>query len=197
MLKRVFDIILSSIILIALLSFGIILVLLIYIKLGSPVIFKQDRAGKDGRIFTMYKFRTMLDIKDNKGELLPDDERLTSFGRMLRSTSLDEIPELFNVIKGDMSLVGPRPLLISYLDIYSERQKKRHNVRPGITGLAQVNGRNSISWAQRFEIDVWYVENRTFWMDIKILFMTIKKVFIREGISPDGSVTMEMFNGKN
>lgn len=197
MLKRVFDIILSSIILIALLSFGIILVLLIYIKLGSPVIFKQDRAGKDGRIFTMYKFRTMLDIKDNKGELLPDDERLTSFGRMLRSTSLDEIPELFNVIKGDMSLVGPRPLLISYLDIYSERQKKRHNVRPGITGLAQVNGRNSISWAQRFELDVWYVENRTFWMDIKILFMTIKKVFIREGISPDGSVTMEMFNGKN
>jgi lipopolysaccharide/colanic/teichoic acid biosynthesis glycosyltransferase len=145
----------------------------------------------------MYKFRTMLDIKDNKGELLPDDERLTSFGRMLRSTSLDEIPELFNVIKGDMSLVGPRPLLISYLDIYSERQKKRHNVHPGITGLAQVNGRNSISWAQRFELDVWYVENRTFWMDIKILFMTIKKVFIREGISPDGSVTMEMFNGKN
>lgn len=197
MLKRVFDIILSSIILIALLSFGIILVLLIYIKLGSPVIFKQDRAGKDERIFTMYKFRTMLDIRDNKGELLPDDERLTSFGRMLRSTSLDEIPELFNVIKGDMSLVGPRPLLISYLDIYSERQKKRHNVRPGITGLAQVNGRNSISWAQRFELDVWYVENRTFWMDIKILFMTIKKVFIREGISPDGSVTMEMFNGKN
>lgn len=173
----------------------IIVAILVKKKLGSPVLFKQQRPGLNGKVFTMYKFRSMTDTKDKDGKLLSDEERLPRFGQLLRATSLDEIPEFFNILKGDMSLVGPRPLLVQYLERYNERQVRRHEVRPGITGWAQVNGRNAISWEQKFEYDVEYVEKCSFLLDIKIIFMTIKKIFIREGISQEGNVTMEEFRG--
>lgn len=170
---------------------------LIKTKLGSPVIFKQARPGKNGKIFTMYKFRSMTDAKDKNGKLLSDAERLPKFGRLLRATSLDELPELWNVLKGEMSLVGPRPLLVEYLERYNAFQARRHEVHPGITGWAQVNGRNAISWDEKFRLDVEYVDNYNFFLDIQILFLTIKKVFVKEGISQQGEATMEIFYGKD
>ena len=195
--KRLIDIVCSGLGLIIISPILLIVAILIRIKLGSPIFFTQDRVGKDGRIFKMIKFRTMLDATDKWGELLPDEDRLTPFGKMIRSTSIDELPELINVFKGDMSLVGPRPLLVEYKELYSTEQFRRHEVRPGITGWAQVNGRNSISWKERFELDVEYVENFNLFMDIKILFMTVFKVLKKDGISQDGHVTMEKFNGHN
>jgi len=173
----------------------LVVALLIRLTMGSPVLFRQVRPGLYGRPFTMYKFRTMLDIRNERGELLPDELRLTPVGRFLRKTSLDELPELFNVLKGDMSLVGPRPLLMDYLDRYTPEQARRHEVKPGITGWAQVNGRNALTWEEKFKLDVWYVDNWSLWLDIKILFMTLVKVFKREGISADGHVTMPEFKG--
>ncbi len=164
-------------------------------KLGSPILFKQERPGLNGKIFKMYKFRTMTNETDENGELLPDEVRLTKFGKFLRSSSLDELPEMFNILKGDMSIVGPRPLLVKYLPLYSERQSHRHDVRPGLTGYAQVNGRNAISWEEKFELDIFYVNNSSFMVDLMIFFKTIKKVFDREGISSGTSVTMEEFKG--
>ncbi|WP_313167446.1 sugar transferase [Streptococcus parasuis] len=194
-LKRPMDFILSLMAIIVLSPVLIIVGVLVRVKLGSPVLFKQKRPGLNEKIFTMYKFRTMTDEKDENGELLPDSVRLTKFGRMLRSTSLDELPELFNILKGDMSIVGPRPLLIQYLDLYNDHQKRRHEVRPGLSGHAQVNGRNAISWEDKFNLDVEYVDNVSFIGDWTIIFLTIKKVFVREGISSDTSVTMEYFEG--
>lgn len=195
--KRLVDIVCSGLGLIIISPILLIVSILIRIKLGSPIFFTQDRVGKDGHIFKMIKFRTMLDATDKWGEPLPDEDRLTPFGKMIRSTSIDELPELINVFKGDMSLVGPRPLLVEYKELYSPEQFRRHEVRPGITGWAQVNGRNSISWKERFELDVEYVENFNLFMDIKILFMTVFKVLKKDGISQDGHVTMEKFNGHN
>ena len=173
----------------------LIIAILVRIKLGTPVIFKQQRPGKNEKIFTLYKFRTMTDKKDENGNLLPDSERLTKFGKLLRSTSLDELPELVNIIKGDMAIVGPRPLLVGYLPLYNEEQKHRHDVRPGLTGLAQVNGRNSISWEEKFKDDLKYVNKITFIGDTKIILKTVGKVFKREGISQENSATMEKFQG--
>ena len=175
----------------------ILLVIFITIraKLGSPAIFTQERPGKDEKIFKMYKFRSMTDEKDNNGNLLPDEQRLTSFGRKLRSTSLDELPELFNILKGDMSIVGPRPLLVDYLTLYNDEQKQRHNVRPGLTGYAQVNGRNLIDWDERFKKDIYYVRNLSLATDVKVIFDTIKVVLKRDGISSETSATMEKFRG--
>jgi len=164
-------------------------------NLGKPVLFRQARPGLYGKIFEMIKFRSMRDAVDKNGNILPDSERLTPFGEQLRSSSLDELPGLWNVLKGDMSLVGPRPLLVEYLPLYSQEQAKRHNVRPGITGWAQVKGRNAISWEQKFKLDVWYVENQSLWLDIKILFLTVKKVIVKDGISADGEATMTKFTG--
>lgn len=169
--------------------------LLVKTKLGSPVIFKQERPGRNGEVFTLYKFRTMTDERDANGELLPDEVRLTKFGKLMRSLSLDELPELYNILKGDMSFVGPRPLLVKYLPLYNERQAMRHNVRPGLTGLAQVNGRNLLTWEEKFEWDVRYVESISPWLDIKILFRTVLNVLKREGISSETSATMEAFTG--
>ncbi|WP_405632926.1 sugar transferase [Pseudoalteromonas sp. Ld20] len=196
-MKRLFDFLVALGVLLTLLPVIAIVAVLIRFKLGSPILFTQDRPGLNGKIFKMMKFRTMLDGKDKQGNLLPDNERMTKFGSFLRSTSLDELPGLFNVLKGDMSLVGPRPLLIQYLPLYSTEQARRHNVRPGITGWAQVNGRNAISWDQKFKFDVWYVDNQSFLLDFKILLLTVKKVFVREGISADGHVTIEPFKGSN
>lgn len=193
--KRFLDIICSLGFILCFWWLYIIVAILVKVKLGSPVIFKQQRPGLNGKVFIMYKFRSMTDTKDKYGKLLSDEERLPRFGQLLRATSLDEIPEFFNVLKGEMSLVGPRPLLIEYLERYNKRQARRHEIRPGITGWAQVNGRNAISWEQKFEYDVEYVEKCSFFLDIKIIFMTIKKIFIREGISQDGNVTMEEFRG--
>ncbi len=193
--KRPMDIILSLIALIVLSPILLIVALLVRIKLGSPVIFKQQRPGLNEKIFIMYKFRTMTDERDENGELLPDGIRLTKFGRFLRSTSLDELPELFNILKGDMSVIGPRPLLVEYLPLYDEYQKRRHEVRPGLSGLAQVSGRNAINWEDKFNLDVEYVDNISFFGDWKIIFLTLKKVFIREGISSNTAVTMEPFRG--
>jgi len=164
-------------------------------NLGKPVLFRQKRPGLKGNIFEMLKFRSMRDAVDGEGNALPDSERLTPFGKKLRSSSLDELPGLWNVLKGDMSLVGPRPLLVEYLPLYSVEQARRHDVRPGITGWAQVNGRNAISWEEKFKLDIWYVDNQSFWLDIKILFLTVKKVFVRDGISAEGEVTMHKFTG--
>jgi lipopolysaccharide/colanic/teichoic acid biosynthesis glycosyltransferase len=197
MIKRAFDILVSMCLLIILAPLLLIVGFCVYFKLGSPIFFTQERPGKYGKIFRIIKFRTMLDLKDEKGELLPNEQRLTRFGKILRSTSLDELPQLINVLKGDMSLVGPRPLLVQYLPLYSEEQMKRHNVRPGITGYAQIKGRNSLTWTEKFKLDLWYVENVTFWLDLKILFLTIYKVIKREGISQSESVTMENFTGRN
>ena len=196
-IKRTIDILASSIGLLVLSPVLIIVGILIRVKLGSPIIFTQDRLGKDGKVFKMIKFRTMLDATDKWGEPLPDEDRLTPFGKALRSTSLDELPELINVFKGDMSLVGPRPLLIEYKELYSEEQFRRHEVRPGITGWAQVNGRNTLAWNERFKMDIDYVDNQSVFIDIKILFMTVFKVLKRDGISQDGHATMEKFNGNN
>ncbi|MBB1368468.1 sugar transferase [Pseudoalteromonas sp. SR44-5] len=197
MIKRIFDFLVALCAILTLLPVIMIVALLIRFKLGSPILFTQDRPGLHGKVFKMMKFRTMLDGKDKQGNLLPDNERMTKFGAFLRSTSLDELPGLFNVLKGDMSLVGPRPLLVQYLPLYSAEQARRHNVRPGITGWAQVNGRNAISWDQKFKFDVWYVDNQSLLLDFKILLLTVKKVFVREGISADGHVTIEPFKGSN
>lgn len=195
--KRTIDIVCSGLGLIVLSPILLITAVLIRIKIGSPIFFTQDRLGKDGKVFKMIKFRTMLDAVDKWGEPLPDEERMTSFGQLLRSTSIDELPELINVFKGDMSLVGPRPLLVEYKELYSPEQFRRHEVRPGITGWAQVNGRNTLGWSERFKLDVEYVDNYNLFMDIKILFMTVLKVVKRDGISQEGHVTMEKFNGNN
>ena len=194
-MKRILDFIISLIAILLLSPLILITALLINIKLGSPVIFKQSRPGLNGEVFQVYKFRTMIDLRDEHGELLPDSVRLTPFGQLLRKLSLDELPQLYNVLKGDMSFVGPRPLLVEYLPLYNEKQARRHEVRPGITGWAQVNGRNAISWEQKFDYDVWYVENQSLYLDLKILFLTVKKVFISEGISQQGHATIEKFKG--
>ena len=194
-MKRFFDFFIALCALIALSPVIIVVAILIRFKLGSPILFTQDRPGLHGKVFKMMKFRSMLDGKDKHGCLLPDEQRLTKFGLLLRSTSLDELPGLFNVLKGEMSLVGPRPLLVQYLPLYNTEQARRHNARPGITGWAQVNGRNAISWDNKFVLDVWYVDNQSFWLDIKILLLTVKKVFVREGITADGHVTIEPFKG--
>tara|TARA_R110001599_G_scaffold62946_2_gene175254 strand:+ start:1338 stop:1946 length:609 start_codon:yes stop_codon:yes gene_type:complete len=197
MLKRCFDFILSLIAVIALVPVGILVAFFIRRKLGSPIFFRQVRPGKDGKPFQMVKFRTMLDAVDPEGNPLPDEERITPLGQFLRSSSLDELPGLWSVLKGDMSLVGPRPLLMEYLPLYSKEQYRRQDVRPGVTGWAQVNGRNAISWEDKFKLDVWYVDNRSFWLDLKILFLTVKKVLVRDGISGEGEVTMSRFTGND
>lgn len=197
MRKRVFDLIVSVFALVALLPVLLVTAILVRVKLGSPIFFRQTRPGRDGKPFKMVKFRTMLDAFDKQGNPLPDQVRMTSFGGFLRATSLDELPELWNVIKGDMSLVGPRPLLMEYLSLYSEEQFRRHSVRPGVTGWAQVNGRNAISWEDKFKLDVWYVDNQSIWLDLKILFLTAKKVLVRDGISGEGEVTMSKFTGND
>lgn len=194
-IKRILDFVLSLVALIVLSPVLLIVAILVRVKLGSPVIFKQQRPGKNEKIFTLYKFRTMTDKKDENGNLLPDSERLTKFGKFLRSTSLDELPELVNILKGDMAIVGPRPLLVEYLPYYTEEEKHRHDVRPGLTGLAQVNGRNSISWEEKFKDDLEYIEKISILEDIKIIFTTIGKVFKREGISQENNATMEKFKG--
>jgi lipopolysaccharide/colanic/teichoic acid biosynthesis glycosyltransferase len=195
MLKRLFDIFVSFFALVVLSPVIFIVRRNIAKNLGKPVLFRQKRPGLRGYIFEMIKFRSMRDAIDENGYTLPDSERLTPFGEKLRSSSLDELPGLWNVLKGDMSLVGPRPLLVEYLPLYSKEQAKRHNVRPGITGWAQVNGRNAISWEQKFKLDVWYVENQSLWLDIKILFLTVKKVIVKDGIAADGEATMTKFTG--
>ncbi len=197
MTKRLFDIIISLIGLLLLTPVILVVAFLIQHKLGSPVFFRQVRPGIDSNPFEIIKFRTMRDAIDKFGNPLPDVDRLTTFGNFLRSTSLDELPELWNVLKGDMSLVGPRPLLMEYLPLYTEKQRRRHKVRPGITGWAQLNGRNAISWEEKFELDIWYVENQSLWLDLKILLMTVKKVIKREGISADGEATMPKFTGNS
>ena len=196
-IKRVFDILISTVLLFFLSPIIVIIYFLVKISLGTPVLFLQERVGKDNEVFKIIKFRTMKDVKDKYGDDLPDFDRVTRLGSFLRSTSLDELPELINVIKGEMSLVGPRPLLKQYLSIYNDEQIRRHDVLPGITGLAQVNGRNSLTWNEKFELDVWYVDNRSFLLDLKILFLTIYKVVKRDGINQNESITMEYFNGNN
>ena len=195
--KRLFDIIASASGLIFLSPVFLILIYLIRKNLGEPVFFTQERPGKDGKPFKMIKFRSMRDAVDQDGNPLPDSERLTPFGKKLRATSLDELPELWNVLKGDMSLVGPRPLLMSYLPLYNEFQFRRHEMKPGVTGWAQVNGRNALSWDEKFAHDIWYIDHYSFWLDMKILFLTVKKVFIKEGISAEGEATMPYFTGND
>jgi lipopolysaccharide/colanic/teichoic acid biosynthesis glycosyltransferase len=195
MLKRSFDIAIAVTASILLAPFFCLIAILIRLKMGRPILFRQLRPGKDGRGFMMLKFRTMRDAYGSDGQPLSDGERLTKFGKFLRSTSLDELPELWNVLKGDMSLVGPRPLLIEYIPLYSSRQMRRHDVRPGITGWAQVNGRNALSWEDKFALDVWYVDHQSFWLDMRILLLTIGKVVKREGISGAGEATMSRFEG--
>jgi len=194
-IKRTFDVVVSGLLLILISPITCIVSLRIARNLGKPIIFKQNRPGLNNIVFTMLKFRSMRDAIDNSGNPLPDNERLTPFGQKLRNSSLDELPGLWNVFKGDMSLVGPRPLLVEYLPLYSQEQAKRHNVKPGITGWAQVNGRNSLSWEEKFELDVWYVNNQSFWLDIKILFLTVKKVFVQADINAEGEATMSKFTG--
>lgn len=194
-IKRLLDLLVSAAAVLLLSPVYLVTALLVRTKLGSPVLFSQERPGKDEKIFKMYKFRSMTEERDENGELLPDEVRLTKFGKLLRSTSLDELPELWNIIKGDMSLVGPRPLLVRYLPLYNEEQKHRHDVRPGLTGLAQVNGRNAISWEEKFAWDVRYVRNVTFANDLKILFQTVAKVVKRDDINQEGAATMEPFLG--
>lgn len=196
-IKRLLDIVISATALILLSPFMLIIYLLVRINLGSPVFFLQERVGKDNKIFKMIKFRTMKNSTDKDGNLLSDNERLTKFGSFLRSFSIDELPELINILKGDMSLVGPRALLVQYLEYYNSEQIRRHDVLPGLTGWAQINGRNSITWCEKFKLDVWYVDNWSLWLDIKIFFLTFWKVFKREGINQSETVTMEYFNGTN
>ncbi|MDQ6423268.1 sugar transferase [Paenibacillus sp. LHD-117] len=195
-MKRMFDLIAASLLLAALLPLMVLLAVLVRTKLGSPVLFKQERPGLHGRPFYLYKFRSMTDERDGEGKLLSDHLRLTPFGQLLRKLSLDELPQLFNVVRGELSLVGPRPLLMDYLPLYTEEQAKRHLVRPGITGWAQVNGRNAVTWDDRFDRDVWYVENRTFWLDMRILLLTVKRVLRSDGISNGNHVTMPLFDGQ-
>lgn len=194
-LKRLFDFVLSLLAIAVLSPVMLITAILVKIKLGKPVLFTQERPGKDEKIFRMYKFRTMTDEKDEKGNLMPDEIRLTKFGKILRSTSLDELPELFNILKGDMSIVGPRPLLVKYLPLYNEEQRHRHDIKPGFTGYAQIHGRNNVSWNEKFDLDVYYTKHISFLLDVKIIFKTIKVVLFREGISSKTSVTMEEFKG--
>ena len=194
MIKRIFDIMLALIGVLFLFPVLLLTALMVKIKLGSPLFFKQVRPGLNGNLFNMYKLRSMTNERDKDGRLLSDEVRLTKFGKFLRSTSLDELPGLWSVLKGDMSLVGPRPLLVEYLPLYSEKQSRRHEVRPGITGWAQVNGRNTISWNEKFDLDVWYVDNRSVWLDIKILWLTVKKVISRDGVSPEGIDIMPRFD---
>ncbi|MFS0689427.1 sugar transferase [Sporosarcina sp. 179-K 8C2 HS] len=195
-MKRIFDVLVSSLLLLVLSPLLLIMSILIKYKLGSPVLFKQKRPGLNGKIFEIYKFRTMTNEVDENGHLLPNEKRLTEFGKLVRKTSLDELPQLFNVVKGDISLVGPRPLLVDYLELYTPEQARRHEVRPGITGWAQVNGRNAISWKEKFEHDVWYVDNQSFLLDMKILLMTVKKVFKSEGINTNSDKMVKRFTGK-
>lgn len=194
-MKRAFDVLVSFLMLFLLFPIGLIIGAHLTATIGRPVFFCQNRPGLNGEPFQMIKFRTMTEARDNNNKILPDSDRLTKFGKFLRSTSLDEIPEFWNVLKGDMSLVGPRPLLMEYLPLYSPEQFRRHSVRPGITGWAQVNGRNAISWEEKFKLDNWYVDNKTFWLDIKILFMTISKVFFRKNINAQSEATVARFRG--
>jgi len=194
-MKRILDILLSLSLLIILSPLMVILAILLNFQIGSPVIFKQLRPGYKTVPFYIYKFRTMTDQRDENGELLPDEVRLTKLGKILRLYSLDELPQLFNVLKGDLSLVGPRPLLMEYLPLYTQEQARRHDVKPGITGWAQVNGRNAISWEEKLKLDIWYVDNQSFWLDIKILWLTLMKVLKKEGINQPGQATMEKFRG--
>jgi len=194
-MKRLFDLLLAFIGLLVLMPLIVLIVLIVRLKIGSPIFFKQMRPGLNGEIFNIYKFRTMTNELDKYGSLKPDSDRLTIFGKFLRSTSLDELPGLWCVLKGDMSLVGPRPLLVEYLPLYSKKQSRRHELRPGITGWAQVNGRNTINWDEKLNLDVWYVDNQSFWLDIKILWLTLKKVIRRDGISQNNHVTMDKFKG--
>jgi lipopolysaccharide/colanic/teichoic acid biosynthesis glycosyltransferase len=194
-MKRTFDLCVSFFATLILVPVFLSIIALILVKIGRPVFFRQNRPGLRGNTFVMFKFRTMSNSCDRQGKLLSDSERLTEFGRWLRETSLDELPELWNVLRGEMSLVGPRPLLMEYLPLYSPEQARRHAVRPGITGLAQVNGRNAISWEEKFELDIWYVDHHSFWLDCKILWMTIRRVWRREDISPKNDVTMPPFRG--
>ena len=194
-IKRCIDVIFSGVALLVLAPVYLVLMVLVRVKLGKPVFFSQERPGRYGKIFRMYKFRSMTDARNEKGELLPDEERLTDFGRMLRATSLDELPELWNIFNGDMSIVGPRPLLVRYLPRYNKRQRHRHDVRPGLTGWAQVNGRNAISWEQKFEYDIEYVKKESFLFDLRIILLTIVKVLSRSGINQEGNATMEEFMG--
>lgn len=196
-MKRFFDLFISIPLSVVALPVMFLIGFVLLLSIGAPVIYRQERPGKNNSPFTLYKFRTMADITGSDGEQLPDDQRLTGIGKFLRSTSLDELPSLVNVVKGEMSLVGPRPLLMEYLQLYSPEQIRRHEVLPGITGWAQVNGRNAIDWETKFEYDLWYVDNRSFWLDIKILWMTLVKVFVREGITQEGHVSMEKFTGAN
>ncbi|EGR0046519.1 sugar transferase [Vibrio vulnificus] len=196
MMKRLFDFLVSLTALIMLSPVIALVAWKIRKNLGSPVLFRQTRPGLNGKPFEMVKFRTMKDAVDEQGNPLPDSERMTPFGDKLRNSSLDELPELWNVLKGEMSLVGPRPLLMQYLPLYNQEQARRHEVRPGVTGWAQINGRNAISWEEKFKLDVWYVDNRSFWLDFKILLLTVKKVFVKEGISADGHVTIAPFTGQ-
>ena len=194
-IKRLFDIISSVAGLVVISSLLVVLAVLVRLKLGSPILFRQQRPGLGGKAFVIYKFRTMTAPRDASGNLLPDEQRLPAFGRFLRSTSFDELPELFNVLKGDMSIVGPRPLMMKYLERYSPQQARRHEVKPGITGWAQINGRNAISWEDKFKLDVWYVDNWTLWLDMKIIFKSIWMVIAREGITQQGRATMDEFMG--
>ena len=194
-IKRLLDMLLSGMALICLSPVLLVTAILVRVKLGSPVIFCQERPGRNEKIFKLYKFRSMTDARDENGDLLPDEVRLTRFGRLLRSTSLDELPELWNIFRGDMSIVGPRPLLVKYLPLYNEEQRRRHDVRPGLTGWAQANGRNALSWEEKFRLDVHYVEHISFWMDLKTIFLTVKNVLRREGISSETAATMEEFAG--
>ena len=194
-IKRILDVLLSGTGIVLLSPVYLVLWVLVRSKLGTPVLFKQNRPGKNEKIFKLYKFRTMTDARDENGNLLPDEVRLTSFGKALRATSLDELPELFNILKGDMSLVGPRPLLVKYLPLYNEFQRHRHDVTPGLTGWAQVNGRNTISWEDKFEKDVYYVEHLSFWLDLKILFLSVAVVFRHQGVNSGTDATMEAFTG--
>lgn len=194
-MKRLFDFLVSAAALVTLSPALLALALLVRWRLGSPVIFRQLRPGRGGRVFEVWKFRTMTDARDGNGQLLPDAMRLTPFGRWLRATSLDELPELWNVLRGEMSLVGPRPLLVEYLPLYSAEQARRHELRPGLTGWAQINGRNALTWDEKFRFDVWYVDHQTFWLDLKIIVLTVARVFRREGISAAGEATMSRFTG--
>lgn len=195
MVKRIFDIVVSAVGIVLLAPVFVVVGWKVRRNLGTPILFRQTRPGLHGRPFEMVKFRTMRDAVDSKGDALPDGERLTSFGSFLRASSLDELPELWNVLRGDMSLVGPRPLLMEYLPLYSSEQARRHDVRPGVTGWAQVNGRNALSWDEKFRLDVWYVENRSILLDLKILLLTVRKVLVRDGISAQGEATMPRFTG--
>jgi sugar transferase EpsL len=196
-IKRSFDLFLIFLSFPLILPIYLFIALLVFIRLDSPVLFRQFRPGLNGKIFNIYKFRTMTQECDENGILLSDEDRITKFGKFIRSTSLDELPSLWNVLKGDMSLVGPRPLLVEYLPLYSERQSRRHEVKPGITGWAQINGRNAISWDEKFDLDIWYIDNQSVWLDMKILFLTVKKIILRDGISQNNHISMNKFRGSS